>query len=103
MRRLQDVMHDAIPQSEVLKRARAQLAFDRWPEVVGEGLARYSRPDRWDKGVLWIAVDGSAWAQELAIRKPLILERMNNFAGENLFIDIRTARAQNRGIKPESE
>ncbi|RYG36911.1 DUF721 domain-containing protein, partial [bacterium] len=80
----------AIERPEILRAARAGLVLDEWTEVVGDFLAAKSRPDRYDRGTVFVAVSGSAWAQELRMRKDEILEKLREIAGEpSLFINIR--------------
>jgi predicted nucleic acid-binding Zn ribbon protein len=75
---------------EVLRAARAQAAMRRWPEVVGVMLAGRSHPDRFGRGTVWVAVEGSAWAQELRMMKEKILQKLNDVSGEpGLFTDVR--------------
>ncbi len=53
-------------------------------------MASRSRPERYEKGTVWVAVSGSAWAQELRMAKDTILERLDECAGEKgLFVDVR--------------
>jgi predicted nucleic acid-binding Zn ribbon protein len=62
----------------------------RWDEIVGVGLASRSCPDRYTKGTVWVAVQGSAWAQELRMMKEIILGRLREISGEpSLFVDVR--------------
>jgi predicted nucleic acid-binding Zn ribbon protein len=90
MRKLSRVLPDAVGQQEALRAARALTAMRRWEEVVGPFLAERSYPDRYQKGTVWVAVQGSAWAQELRMMKPKILERLREIAREpSLFEDIR--------------
>lgn len=90
MRRLDTMLPSAIARDEVLKAARAQLALRDWAEVVGEQLAERSHPDRYDHGTVWVAVEGSAWAQELRMSREVILGRLRRRCGEpDLFQEIR--------------
>jgi predicted nucleic acid-binding Zn ribbon protein len=90
MRKIRQVLPGAIENTEILKAARAQAAMRRWPEVVGPMLAEKSFPDRFGRGTVWVAVEGSAWAQELRLMKDRILFRLNEVAGERaLFTDVR--------------
>ena len=90
MKKLQDIMPTAIGHAEVLSGARAQKVMRRWEEVVGTLLADKTEPDRFDRGTVWVTASGSAWAQELAMRKEEILSRLNALAGEDrLFKEIR--------------
>lgn len=91
-------MPRAVENAEVLRAARAGTVLRRWEEVVGELLATKSVPDRYDKGTVWVATQGSAWAQELRLMKPQILERMEAMASERgMFIDVRF------GVRPPRE
>lgn len=97
MRRVNSILKDALGRDEILRAARAKRAFLHWPDVVGEAMARRSAPDRYERGTIWVAVQGSAWAQELRMIRDRILTRLGEIAGEkNLFTDIRF------GVRPFS-
>lgn len=84
------ILPAAVPSKEVLLAAKAQALFRDWESIVGETLARKSWPDRYGKGTVWVAVEGSAWATELRMRKGEILERLAERAGDpTIFKDIR--------------
>lgn len=90
MRKLSQMLPDAIAKDEVLKAARAQKVLKDWAAIVGPGLAERSHPDRYDHGTVWVAVEGSAWAQELRMGKEMILERLREKSREaSLFQDLR--------------
>lgn len=89
LRKVENLVARAVARPEVVKGARAWAVMARWPEVVGEGLAARSEPDRYDRGTVWVAVRGSEWAQELRLMKETILERLNELAREKLFTDVR--------------
>lgn len=89
-------MGGALEQKEVLRAARAQIAMKRWSEAVGMVLAERAVPERYERGTLWVAATGSAWAQEIALRRELILERMNDLAGEALFAELRVSAKEPR-------
>ncbi|MBL8059521.1 MAG: DUF721 domain-containing protein [Chthonomonas sp.] len=88
-----DVLGEAIGRKEVMRAARAQLLFSRWGEAVGEHLAKNTKPDRFEKGTLWFTASGSAWSQETMLNKDVILDRLNEMAAEQLFLDLRASRA----------
>ncbi len=98
MRKVHDLLRVALGNDEVLRAARAQAALRRWSEVVGPMLAERSHPDRYGRGTVWVAVQGSAWAQELRMMKDRILTRLDEVAGEKgLFTDVRF------GVRPLPE
>lgn len=84
------MLGQAVGREEVLRMARAQAALRSWSEIVGPAMATRSHPERWERGTVWVAVEGSAWAQELRMIKDVILQRLEQKAGETgLFIDVR--------------
>lgn len=90
MRHVGRVLPRAVENADVLRAARAGAVLRRWDEAVGELLAQKSQPDRYDRGTVWVAVQGSAWAQELRLIKPVILERLEAMSGERgMFLDVR--------------
>ena len=98
MRHVARVLPRAVENAEVLRAARAAAALRRWEEAVGPLLATKSVPDRYDRGTVWVATQGSAWAQELRLMKPLILERLEAMVGERgMFLDVRFGVPSLRG------
>lgn len=91
MRKISRVLPSAVQNDEALRAAKAQMILRRvWKDVVGEQLATRSAPDRYTKGTVWVAVTGSAWAQELRMRKEMLLSRLRNHSDDpNLFTDMR--------------
>lgn len=98
MKKVQDMMLSALGRPEILRIARAQKAMRHWPEVVGTPLADKSKLDRFEDGTLWVIASGSAWAQEIRLRKDEIIRRLNEIAKEpGLFSDVRVgSRAYRR-------
>lgn len=74
--------------AELLSKAAKRMRFedkivlgkfaDCWPEVVGEGMAKHSRPARWKRKILVIMVEHPAWLQELFYLKHKVVERLRS-------------------------
>lgn len=88
MRKVAQMLGPAVGREEVIRAAKAVKILRDWPDFVGEALAARSHPDRFDRGTVWVAVQGSAWAQELRMQKDQILERLNE-RSPGLFQDVR--------------
>ena len=89
MKKVANLMPRAI-ESEVLKLAKAHGILKHWDEIVGSALAERSWPDRYDRKIVWVAVQGSAWAQELRLMKEVILARLRARCGDpDMFGDVR--------------
>lgn len=95
MKRLSDLLGEALNRREILRGAEAQVVLRQWNDIVGDHLARHIAPDRFDHGVLWVAASSPEWAQEIRLRRELIIGRLNRAAASpDLFTDIRV------GIRP---
>lgn len=105
MKPVRNLMPKAIESADVLSGARAQQTLKRWDEVVGADMATRSWPDRWDRGTVWVACTGSAWAQELRMMKGELLDRLKQMSGEEaLFLDLRFGvRKVSRPVKVLTE
>lgn len=90
MKKISDVLSDGAVGQDVLRAARAQRAMKNWDKAVGEILSIKSIPDRYEHGTLWVVTEAAAWGQEISIRQEMILDRLNELAGEpGLFRKIR--------------
>lgn len=93
---LPDILGAAMPSGVARRMPPAGLARV-WRQVVGEAIARHSRPICLDRdGSLVVAVQGSIWRQELSLSGPQILEKLGqagfDFAGLK-FIAARTPQS----------
>ncbi len=69
-------------------RLREQRALALWPEVAGPLIAAHSRPEVVRDGVLIIAADTPAWAQELQMRTRELLDRLAARLGPGVIRDL---------------
>jgi len=102
MRRLSDILGSSIENAEVLAAAQAQRAMRDWAHVVGPILAERTSPDRFDHGTIWVLASGSEWAQEIRLRKDVILRRLDQIAGQpGLFRDLRVGTRSTHRLRAE--
>ena len=57
-----------------------------WKEIVGEEIAKRTRPDSLKYGRLTIRVSDSIWAQELSFQKEVILKRLRRYLDEGTIV-----------------
>ncbi|MFJ6085568.1 DUF721 domain-containing protein [Streptomyces sp. NPDC092369] len=55
----------------------------RWPQIVGEDVAKHCEPDRYDEDeqVLVVRCDSTAWATNLRLLAPTLVARLNEDLG----------------------
>ena len=90
MRKAASLLKAALGRDEVVRQARAQAALRDWESIVGPLLAQKSTPERYQQGTLWVAVSDSVWAQELRLKKDVILGHLQDICEDKqLFLNIR--------------
>lgn len=63
-------------------------AMDRWPEIVGSDIAAHAEPLSFDDGVLAVQASSTAWAVELKLLAPSIVQRLNTELGHGTVLRI---------------
>lgn len=98
-------MKDGLGRPEVVKKGLALAVLREWAELMGPTIAEHAVPDRFENGTLWLAATGSAWAQEIRFQKDRILEKLNESAGQKVFLALRigTRRPSGRVGRPIDE
>ena len=71
-------------------RAAEQRVALAWPGAVGDMLALHARPEALRGKTLYVRVESSALAHELALLKAQVIERLKVELGEGLVEDLRT-------------
>lgn len=83
--------------------ARTKAPFDEvtWRRVMGVQLAKRTRPHQIRKGVLWVRVETSAWAQELSLMANMLLAKVKRFRPEVTEIRFRVGPLEPEARPPE--
>jgi hypothetical protein len=76
----------------------AHRLYEIWPEAVGPGLARVTRPLTLRGGKLTVAVEGAVWLQELSLFKNQLMSNLNERLGKNAIKSVLLIQAT---ISPE--
>ena len=59
------------------KPVRQHEVFFQWEEIVGEAIARHTKPEEIKFDKLYIRVDSPVWRNELVFQKGQILDKIN--------------------------
>jgi predicted nucleic acid-binding Zn ribbon protein len=78
--RVGDLLGGLLRKWGVDREVARQGAMERWPDVVGERIARVTRARAVSSGTLFVEVRSSAWMNELNLMRHELLRRLN--AGE---------------------
>jgi len=63
--------------------------FNHWEEIAGKEIAAKAKPQKIFKGVLYISVSSSTWANELSMMSRQLINKINDFAGEQFIKELR--------------
>ena len=55
------------------------LVVTRWPEIVGEQIAKRAKAVRFDDGVLFVVVEDAAWRQNLSLEMDNIMAAIRSY------------------------
>lgn len=86
--------HDPVGVQNILAAALKKYGLDKkiakynfvlnWPEIVGEEVAKRTKPQGIRDQALFVTVTDSSWAQELSFYKEAILSRLQQFMQNDL-------------------
>jgi predicted nucleic acid-binding Zn ribbon protein len=60
---------------------RVRGVFARWPEIVGAEVAAHTAPETFTDGRLVVRTDSTAWATQLRLLAPQLVQRLNEDLG----------------------
>ncbi|MEK6779835.1 MAG: DUF721 domain-containing protein [Candidatus Deferrimicrobiota bacterium] len=87
--RVSDVLEEVLAAQGLTSVTWMVRLSSRWPGIVGPILSGKTAPSKLRNGLLTILVRDHSWAQELQLRKPILLERIGSVLGEEKVRDIR--------------
>lgn len=93
------VLRRLLASSPLGGRLEERRLLEEWPRIVGDRVARFSRPVDLADGVLTLEADNAVWRQELTLMAPLILQRYNEICGEGSVREIRWSRRHPRSSR----
>ena len=83
------IISKLVGDSEIGKKIKRYNIFNHWPEIVGIEISKKTRPEKLYKGLLYISVTSSTWANELSLMTEQLIKKINTFIDEPLVKGIR--------------
>jgi predicted nucleic acid-binding Zn ribbon protein len=62
----------------------AASVITRWAELVGPEVAGHARPEDLTDGVLTVTAESTAWATQLRLLEPVLLDRISHAVGDSV-------------------
>jgi hypothetical protein len=86
---VKEILARLVERKRFIGRNGGLLLPHTWTTCVGEQVAQHARPLRLSKGTLTLAVESSAWMNELQFYVPEIMERVNEKLGAGKVKEVR--------------
>ncbi len=87
--RVSDILEEVLAAQGLTSVTWMVRLSSRWPGIVGPILSGKTAPSKLRNGLLTVLVPDHSWAQELQLRKPILIERIGSVLGEEKVRDIR--------------
>ena len=85
--RIKAILSKALARHGLDKKVERYEFILHWPEIVGETIASISKPECIMNRALIVRVVHSAWAQELAFMKPVLIQKISPYLKKGDFVD----------------
>jgi predicted nucleic acid-binding Zn ribbon protein len=86
--RLSILLNRTLASHGLTTRLKEYRVVGRWEKIVGKVIARHAQPLSLRGKKLSVAVDSSAWMQQLSLLKPELVEKLNHGLGAGSIQDI---------------
>ena len=89
MMRIGDVLASSMKRRGYGKKISEAMIFLDYPELVGEQIAKVTRPLHLKDGIMFIGVESPVWSHHLHFFKPEIMKKLNSQFDRKLVKDIK--------------
>ncbi len=86
--RLSSLLNKTLASHGLTTRLKEYRVMGRWEKIVGKVIARHAQPSSLRGKKLCVAVDSSAWMQQLSLLKPDLIDKLNRGLGAGSIRDI---------------
>jgi hypothetical protein len=103
MDRVGPVLNELLETRGWKQKVLQKMALQLWADIVGPEIARNTRPEGLQGGIIFVRTKNSMWSHELTYHKPRIIARINGRLQQNVVTDIRfytTRKRKDAGDDP---
>ena len=85
---ISEVIQELLKKNNMKSRLDETTITQKWEEVVGTTMAKYTQKVYVNKGILYVEVTSSVARNELVMNRSLLIERLNQTTGSETITDI---------------
>lgn len=85
---ISEIIQEFLKKNNMKGRLDETTITQKWEEVIGKAMAKYTRKVYVSKGILYVEVTSSVARNELVMNRSLLIERLNQTTGSETITDI---------------
>ena len=85
---ISEIIQELLKKNNMKSRLDETTITQKWEEVVGKPMAKYTRKVYVNKGILYVEVISSVARNELVMNRSILIERLNSTTGNETIKDI---------------
>ena len=85
---ISEIIQEFLKKNNMKGRLDETTITQKWEEVIGKPMAKYTKKVYVSKGVLYVEVTSSVARNELVMNRSLLIERLNQITGNETITDI---------------
>ncbi len=89
MESIGNILKDFIAKANIEEKIAISSIFNHWQEIVGKEISKRAKPEKLRKGVLFVSVTTSTWANELSLMSANLVGKINSYIGKSVVKEIR--------------
>jgi len=83
------VIKSVISKLNIENKIDSSKLFNHWQEIVGGEISKKASPEKLSKGLLFVSVTTSTWANELSLMSGKLINKINSYIGREIVKEIR--------------
>ena len=85
---ISEIIQELLKKNNMKSRLDETTITQKWEEVVGKTMAKYTKKVYVSKGVLYVEVTSSVARNELVMNRSILIERLNEITGSETIKEI---------------
>lgn len=85
---ISEIIQELLKKNNIKSKLDETTITQKWEEVVGKPMSRYTKKAYISKGILYVEVISSVARNELVMNRSILIERLNTITGNETIKDI---------------
>ena len=86
---ISSVIKSVVSKLNIESKINSSKLFNHWQEIVGSEISKKAKPEKLTRGLLFVSVTTSTWANELSLMSGQLVDKINSYIGKEIVKEIR--------------